>query len=467
MHKPGNRLLAVIAVALVGASVALYFHRDRALAAPANGEGAGDSLPIQGTISAGESRLHFDGTLRHLRRLQGLDVDFSVQGPNPAELKPILSLPVPPAPPYDIRGHARHQGKTWSFSNVTGTIGDTDFAGTGSLDRGGERPLIRADVHSQEAYWDDVEAIFGDPFEPKPSGPAAQRNLLLVDTVDVNNLRKANAAVRFHGDKVLVKRVHLADVSADVEIRDGVLTFGPLEFDVAGGHVRSHGRVDASERVARTSVNAEFSQVALNILLARFDISDVQLGAVGGRARLSGAGNSVARFFDTASGALSLIMAGGRVKTLLVDLAELDLLEVLQALGAGEAGGRIHCAIGDFELRDGIATVKLLAIEIPDAVITGEGTINFPEERVDLTFTPHPKDPGLIGVGAVVNVTGPITSPSISLDSLEFSERAEEAIALESLADPLAGLLALIRPSGETPHCRRLLQGAPSQQQQE
>ena len=52
-------------------------------------------------------------------QLGGIDGELWISGPSPDELAPILNIPLPSTPPYELAGRLRHDEQAWYFEIST------------------------------------------------------------------------------------------------------------------------------------------------------------------------------------------------------------------------------------------------------------------------------------------------------------------------------------------------------------
>src|SRR3546814_6337523 len=74
---------------------------------------------------------------------------MALSGKNLEDLYPLLGISLPPTSPYALDGRFIRDGNTWRYEGFTGKVGDSDLAGTASVETGGERPFLRADLVSK------------------------------------------------------------------------------------------------------------------------------------------------------------------------------------------------------------------------------------------------------------------------------------------------------------------------------
>ena len=123
-----------------------------------------------------------------------------------------------------------------------------------------------------------------------------------------------------------------------------------------------------------------------------------------------------------------------------LDLLAVDLSRrVIPFWGTHRRAGNIKCAVVDFDIRQGIATAEAFAVETEVAVLTGTGMIDLPNERLDFSLLPTPKDPSVLSLATELRVSGSLTDPVVRPDTLALAKKG--AKLLSTLAIGPVGLL--------------------------
>src|SRR5690606_24049506 len=234
---------------------------------------AGSPLELQQTdepylvdlhATAGATRAHARGTLVNPFRFRSFDLRMALSGKNLEDLYRLLGISLPPTPPYALDGRFIRAGNTWRYEGFTGKVGDSDLSGTASVETGGERPFLRAELVSRRLDFDDLAGFVGgapqaggdESSNPELAALAAEREAdprLLPDTpYKLGKLRAMDADVRLQAQRINAPSLPLDDMDAHLFLDDGVLRLDPLDFGVAGGDVRSTIRMDAREKTIRT-----------------------------------------------------------------------------------------------------------------------------------------------------------------------------------------------------------------------
>ncbi len=424
-----------------------------------------DPYRIDLRAQAGSTRAHARGTLADPLRLQDFELQVALEGADLQQLHPLLGLALPPTPPYELDGKLSRQGSRWHYDAFEGRVGDSDLGGSASVDTGGVRPYLRAQLASKKLDLDDLSGFLGGApssgkGETTNASLAAQQareeasGRVIPDTpYDLGKLRAMDADVRLIAGRIDAPGWPIEDMDAHLLLEDGVLRLDPLRFGVADGQISADIKMDASRSPISTRVSATARGLTLAKLLPEVELARNAVGKVGGHASLSGAGDSVAAMLGSSNGEVAVAMGPGRISNLLMEFAGLDLGEILKFKLTRDRQIPVRCAFGDFKVADGVMTSRALAFDTTDTILVGSGTINLRDETLDLLIRPRPKDRSLLSLRAPLVVDGTFRDPDIRPDYRRVGLRGVVALALGSIAPPAALLATLELGPGEDSGC--------------
>lgn len=424
---------------------------------------------VDAHAQAGATKAHARGTLLDPLRLRDFDLKLALSGKNLEDLYPLLGLALPPTPPYALDGRLTRDldGKrtTWHYDRFSGTVGDSDLAGSASVTTGGPRPYLRGNLVSRKLDFDDLagfvggapEAGGGESTNPELAALAAQRAAsprLLPDTpYNLGKLRAMDADVRLKARRIDAPKLPLDDMDAHLLLEAGVLRLDPLDFGVAGGNIRSTIRMDARESPIRTRADIAARGLNLGPMLPGVKLAKEAVGKVGGDIHLAGRGNSIATMLGTSDGTALVGMGKGRISNLVMELAGLDIAEALKFLIEGDRQIPIRCAFGDFDVADGLMTSKSLAFDTTDTLIVGEGTISLKDETLRLKLRPRPKDRSFLVLRSPLVAEGTFKHPRFHPDYARVGLRGALALVLGNIAPPAALLATIELGPGKDADC--------------
>ncbi|MBB1060076.1 AsmA family protein [Marilutibacter spongiae] len=420
---------------------------------------------IDARAKAGATRAHAQGTLLDPLRLRGFDLQLALAGRDLADLYPLIGIAIPPTPPYTLDGRFTRQGTVWRYDDFEGKVGDSDLSGDANVDTAGERPYLRANLQSRRLDFDDLAGFVGgapqsgggetaNAEQAREAAAQAARARVLPDTpYRLDKLRTMDADVRLEAARINAPRLPLDDMVAHLLLEDGVLRLDPLDFGVANGHLRTTLRMDAREDTLRTRADIQARGLDLAQLLPTVELARNAIGKVGGQLRIDTTGNSVADMLGRGDGKVLVGMGRGSISNLLMEMAGIDLAEIIKFELTEDKMIPVRCAFGDFDLEDGVMTANSLAFDTTDTLLLGEGRIDLGRERLDLTIRPRPKDRSLLSLRAPLKLDGSFRSPSIRPDIGALGLRGAIALALGSITPPAALLATIETGPGEDTGC--------------
>lgn len=420
---------------------------------------------IDAHAKAGATRAHARGTLLDPFRLRDFDLALELSGANLEDLYPLTGLALPPTPPYKLDGRFSRDGTRWHYKDFKGVVGDSDLRGDASVDTSGQRPYLRADLTSGVLDFDDLAGFIGaapgsgkgetsnPELEAQAAADDARSRVLPETSFDLEKLRAMDADVRWKAGRINSPALPLDDMDAHLLLENGVLRLDPLNFGIADGDVRSTIRMDARESPIRTRASVTARGMALSKLLPEVELSKGAIGKVSGDLTLAGHGNSVAQMLGSSDGEVALAIGRGSISNLLMEMAGIDLAEIIKFKLGGDRQIPIRCAFGEFTVDNGVMTAQSLAFDTSDTILIGEGTINLRDESLDLKIRPRPKDRSLLAFRAPLLVNGTFKSPNIRPDYARIGLRAAIALTLATIAPPAALLGTLELGPGEDAPC--------------
>jgi uncharacterized protein involved in outer membrane biogenesis len=390
-----------------------------------------EAYPLRINLDVGKVKAKIHGNLTEPLAMKGEDLTLDIEGDDMANLFPLIRLVFPSTPPYGLKGHLKHEGKIWSFSNFSGRVGDSDLSGTIRVDTAPKRPVMKADLVSKLLDFKDLAGFIGG----KPATESDQTSSAEAQKVaaaekeskrifpdqryDLERLRAMDADVRLRAKRILAPNLPLDDLDAKLSLNDGVLKLEPTVFGVADGRIEIYSTFDGSKRPSKVNIDARLRQLDLKRFV-KSGFAEKTIGPIGGRIALSGTGDSFRELMATASGSTFVMMSGGEISELLVRLAGLNVARALGVLVRGDKPIPIRCALLDLEGRDGQMAVQTLAFDTANSVVSGTGKIDLRDEKLDIVLTPVPKDFSPFSLRSFIRVNGSLNNISAFPDPIKI-----------------------------------------------
>jgi uncharacterized protein involved in outer membrane biogenesis len=428
--------------------------------------------PIQGEFKSGKTRIAIEGTVTNPAQLAALDVKLALSGASMARLYNFTGILLPETPAFSTSGRLTARlgegSKRWVYDGFAGKVGSSDIGGRLEYATGGARPILSGNVRSRQLVFADLAPLVGADSnaskqargveDKQPSG-----KVLPVEEFHTERWTALDADVRFAADNIIRdKALPISKLSSHIKMKNGVLSLDPLEFGLAGGTVRSTIRLDGSGRSGKNAIQALADVTARKIVIKQLfpQVEQMQgtVGQINADAKLSATGNSVATLLAKSDGELKALVSEGTVSKMLLEMAGLNVANIVLTKLFGDKQVQLNCVAADFAVKDGVARTRSFVIDTQEAIITVDGAINLAGEQMDLRIRPETKALRIFSLRAPLYVRGPFSKPDVEIDKGVIALKAGGAAALAVIAAPVAALLPLINTGpGEDSDCARLV----------
>ncbi|HZZ09824.1 MAG TPA: AsmA family protein [Paraburkholderia sp.] len=424
-------------------------------------------FPVQADVKAGDLHVGLVGTITDPAHLAAVDLRLWLQGNSMARLYSLTGVTLPDTPPYATEGRFvgqfKSSGSVFKYENFTGRVGGSDLNGSLTYTARQPRPLLQGELVSHLLQFSDLAPVIGadsNASKAKRGDATAQpgNKVLPVEEFRTDRWKAIDADVKFTGRRI-VKDTNLpiTDLYTHVVMTDGVLSFEPLKFGVAGGSLASDIRLDGSTTPLKGRLSTSARHLKLKQLFPNFKTMQSALGEINGDAALTATGNSPAALAATSNGEVKALVTDGTVSRLLMEAAGLNVANVVYEKLFGNRDVRINCAAADFVATNGVLDSRVFALDTDDAVINIDGNVNLRDESMDLGVHPHTKGFRVFSLRSPLYVKGTFKDPHVGVNAAALALRGGAAVGL-GLINPFAALIPLLAPSNNKPlPCNELL----------
>jgi len=383
--------------------------------------------PIDLHVANGLTKASLVGSVENPLNFAGARLKLAFSGPDMAQLFPLTGIPFPQTPPFSVAGNLDYAPPRFRFTNFEGRVGSSDLGGEIDADpRAGTKPDVNMNLVSRRVDLADLGGFIGTPAghanqagqdlaEKRAHAKAAVSKQLFPSTpISLPKIRAADIHLRYRAEHIENKYTPFDKLVVAMDIVDGKISLHPLDFVVGNGDIASTIALapDAHDLV-HANAEVKFRHLELARLMQATH-SFKGDGIVGGEARIDTVGNSLASMMGQGNGELKLVLvSAGDVSALLVDIAGLEFGNaLLSALGVPNRA-KIDCFVTDFPLKDGIVSTKAFLLDTEEGRVTGDGTFDLRQQTVDFALTTRAKHFSVGSISGPINLSGPITSPSI------------------------------------------------------
>ena len=391
-----------------------------------------------------DTRLRLQGTLLRPLALAGLDLELALEGPNPQRLNRLLGVPLPQLPAYAVSGNLALDNQRWRLTEMEGMVGDSDLDGWLALDGGVRPPHLSGELTSRHLDIKDLGILAGATPATNEGERPDDRFLLPDDPIISDAWQAVSADVSFRGQSVRAGDVPLSNVVIDFLLEEGRGQFEPVGFGVGEGSVDLILDLDAGTQPPSGTLQVEVQGVDLNDALRHWELGDESVGIIGGRGKLWVEGASIAELLASSDGGVVLLMTGGRLEALLVELAGLDAGQTFLSWVRDRDAIPIDCAYADLQARNGVTELDTFLVDTNDTTFTIGGQVDLNTERLDISIIPHPKDPSLLVGRSPLHMGGTFDDIDTAVHGERLAIRTGASATLAAVAGPIAALLPLV-----------------------
>jgi hypothetical protein len=414
----------------------------------------GKPWPIHLTGSAYGAKLTLDGTIRDVRSQRGIDLVFAMKGADLATLGKVTGKPLPLKGPFEVSGRMSDPApKAYAISNLKVTLGNSDVSGTVEARLSGQRPMVTAALSSQTL---DIRSMLperassssaktgGTPSkEPAKAGPKREK-MFPDDPLPLDALGLVDAAVTFQAGQVLLPKMSLSNLSANIHLKDGHLEINPAKTLFADGKLDARLDLQAQGKIATLGVIMKVDQLDLGRILKEVQGREVIQGRLDADIQVKGRGSSVAGVMGSLDGTSVMVMQHGKVDNATIDLLAGDIgsgLIKLMGLSSQESQYTdVQCFVSGLSIKDGRADTTALVVDTDRMSVIGDGEIDLKTERLSLAFVPSLKGgtgsrrsdrvkASLKELSGSFRVGGTLANPTFGMDSTQSAAGIDKVIS--------------------------------------
>jgi uncharacterized protein involved in outer membrane biogenesis len=382
--------------------------------------------PLDLEVDYGKTLITVKGKVGDPFTFGNADVQMHLKGDDLADLFPVLGIPAPSTPPYDLKGQLKHAKNEWRLEDMQGVVGNSDMHGLVVVDQREKRNLLTAKLESKSLDFDDLGPLIGIPPNTAEKASAEQKqqasemkqegNLLPDKPMQVEKLRAMDMDVTL--DAKQVKAAPYLPVKAigfNVKVDNGNAQVTKLIMAVAGGTVSGKLGLDASTDKPKATADLFLRNIELKTFFQNSKYFETTGGKVGGKVVLEGTGRSLADVMGGADGAVQFGMSGGSFSELLLALADLDIQNALFLYITDDHRIPIRCVAGGLTFSKGNAKFSRTLIDTKDSVVYVKGNLDLKDQTTKTELDADSKVVSVLNIPAPILIEGKIRSPKFSL----------------------------------------------------
>jgi uncharacterized protein involved in outer membrane biogenesis len=382
-------------------------------------------------------RLVIAGAIQDPMAAKGVKIDVNLDAPDMVKLAALAGTAPPVEGPLKLEAELSDTGSNkYAVKDLKLSVGPGDLAGEATIDIGGAKPVVTANLSSNQI---DISKLGDGPATPAPAAPASDR-MFSNDPLPFDQLNIADANIRFAAKKLVTPKGTMQNVNITVALKGGELNVKPLALEFGGGKI--NGEVQMAARNQAFATKMEVRGFKSGDTLREMKITDYIKGApTDVTVDVRGNGRSMRALMASLDGVTTVVVGDGIIDSRLYDIIGADLVKLINPTGK-QSEGKLNCVVQRFEIKDGLATSKVLVSDTNSTTVIGEGTVNLGTEKQDLLFDQKPKDTSLFGLVPPIRVGGTFADPSFLPDAAGTALGVAKTLGTTALMANPVGLAA-------------------------
>ena len=439
---------------------------------------AGGENKFELHVDALRNRIDIAGTLPGATVIEGTPLAVAARGRNIRELFDLIGVAVPDTRAYRFHATMVQQGEEYRFSRLSGSYGNSDLAGKFTVKvpaDPAQRLMLTANLVSRHVDIIDIGPFIGyEPNTLATKGATAAATTqhakdgvprILPDApLRIDAIKAFDAKVDYRIATIKEPFVPISNIVLGVDLDRSLLKLSPLNFDIAGGHLKSDISINARTPAVITDYDIRLSPTPIGKLLYKTGAEEAPAtGTMTARVKLHGTGDSLRKSLANSSGRIAIILPKGSFWTKYIQLSEFDLGVFLQKLLQDKLKKPVdvNCGLIGFTVRDGIAAADPILIDTDKNVMTAKGGFSFKDESLSLAFRADAKKFSLFSGQSPVGIEGHFARPEMQIITPQLLTRAGVGVGLGVVASPIAALIAFVDPGdAKSAACGPVLAGA-------
>jgi uncharacterized protein involved in outer membrane biogenesis len=400
--------------------------------------GALDDVPITIDVSTAPAKeladpklpLQFQLSARAVKtsvRLRGkiarpvgseLELALEARGERFADFDELVGASLPPWGPWSAVGEFRVSPRGYEVNDLRLQVGESTLTGLGRLDTETGRPRVFVELTAPIIQLDDFKLGDWSPVEQKPAGEAARLTPEEMSSMAAKASKQAQRLLSrgtlSRQDVFLTVRVEQVLSGADklgagkmeAKLENGRADIGPIEVQIPGGSARLKLGYEPTEQDVNVDLHIDVEQFDYGVLARRIEPAT----DLGGTFTVKVAVDSRARYLSEVlrqgNGRIDFAIWPENMQAGVIDLWAVNVLVALaQEVDPGKAS-KINCAVGRFELKDGILVDNGIILDTTRIRVEGTGNADFKQEQFALRMRPQSKTAQFLSLSTPLGVSG-------------------------------------------------------------
>jgi len=342
--------------------------------------------------------VRLNGAVQSVKPLENATLDFSFDSNNPTILNNAYGSQYFNKLPIHTTGHFQcPRSGYYKIPDFLAKYGDSDIAGSLSLNMAHDKPALTANVSSQKLDLRPIREAFlehNPQFGKQHQSSSPKGKIFSNQPFSINVLDRMDANIDFQGQELLVHKFAFNDITVGLHLHNGDLDVVPLNFTIGGGS--ADGKIILNSENGNTALETdlEVNKFEIGPMMEQLGIEHKLEGTMNTSIDLTGSGNSIAALMASLDGTIHLTLDDGQIQN--EELAMLErylgsnVLDLFNPFKARTPYTKIKCLINTVEIDKGDADYRLV-MDTEQSALVVAGNINLKDETLNIAIKPTAK----------------------------------------------------------------------------
>lgn len=368
--------------------------------------------PFEVRLSGRNLSMHAKGEMAAPFDTQHMSLDVTANASDLTLIDAVIEAGLFRTQPVVLSAKVRREPDRWLIDRLSGRIGRSDLSGTLTVIKDDEgRTKLDGKFDSRQLDFDDLssdEGLRRGAAKKQALGPR-----IMPDTrINLAKIGRTDGRIKFNVGRIVSRHgpSSITSLAGTLALDHRVLSISPLNIGMRKGRITGRAVVDQGD-------DGPVPLLRLDLRLTNSSIPALAggrgmvTGRVDARAQLAGRGSTIREAVGKADGRIGLVAHGGELPREIAEALGFDAGRAL--LASRDERAVLRCVIVNLAMRQGRGHVAPLVVDTSQSRLDGEGTITFPDERLEIRLTGAPKHDAVLRLPGSARMSGTISEPKI------------------------------------------------------
>lgn len=387
-------------------------------------------IPINLSIDVAKTALKLSGSLSRLTDNPNVHLNLSIQGQHLTDLNQLLDSNLPPWGPWGLNGMLTMDKDHYAIDDLNLKVGASHLQGKGSLRTHTNPALMEVFLTSETIQLNDFSSLQSNHPPSDKKENSHQKKILetksfsqqLESILSPEMLKKSNLNLDVTVKQVSSGQDRLGKGTLKLHLENGIALIGPASIETEGGTAFWSLKYHPQPKNIQMNLTVDMRHFDYGIIARRINPNADIKGQLSLNMNIDSSAPHIADLMAYGNGHLNLVIWPKNQKSGVLDLWAVNLLSGLLPVIDSSKQSKINCAIGKFQLKNGILKEKQLQIDTTKMRVTGTLLADFKSEEIYTQLRPQAKEVQFLSLSTPINVTGTFRDFNIGLSVGDVAE---------------------------------------------